>query len=184
MHWITRLAGITVLAIVSSLASATGVSYVLSHVSGPTWEFDVTVNNNTLGVPIHAFDIFFDFATYSNLTAVGQPTDFLPAVQQPVNSPPFFTADGAVTFFDATFASPPGSAAGIGVGATLASFMIQADFSGSAVPGPPTWDVIDANFNTIDQGTASGGSSVPEPGMLGLLSVGLAATAFRRRRSR
>lgn len=167
-----------ILASTASAAFATAISYDLTNVAGNTWQFDFTVKNDTLGSPLQAFDLYFDFATFTNLAAVAEPGTFSPTVLPPIDSPPFATFDGAVTFSDFT--------TGIAAGATLGGFSVQADFSGAGAPGVPTWDVIDANFNTLDQGGATqiGPVGVPEPATLTLLGLGLIGAAFGRRRAR
>ena len=155
-------------------ASATAITYDLSNVAGNTRQYDLTVSNNTLGQPIHEFSVFFNFATFSNLVAVSQPASFAgPLVAVPIVA---LSQDGFVDYL--------ASDAGIAISGTLGGFVIRVDFSGPALPGAPTFQVVDANFNPIDSGTATPtGATVPEPATLGLFGLGLLGFASARRRS-
>lgn len=159
----------------TSTASATVISYDLSNVSGNTWQYDFNVANNSLGSPINEFTLFFDFATFSKLAFVAQPAAFdqPAAVAQP---DPGLPAAGFVDFLSSTI--------GLGAGAALGGFVVQADFSGAGAPGGPTFTVVDpSSFATLDSGntTANQPAGVPEPGTLALFGVGLLATIFRLR---
>jgi len=164
------------LALLATSANATEIAYAASNTSGTTWEYNFSVTNDTLSVPISDFDVYFDALTISNITPVSQPADFAgPSAAEP--SVPPSPLPGFVNYL--------ASDAGIAVGATAGGFIVDVTFSGQGTPGAPTFDVLDASFNTLDAGSTkpSGGVAVPEPSTLGLLGAGLILTYLRRRRA-
>jgi hypothetical protein len=157
---------------------ATSISYDLTKLAGNTWQYDFTVANNSLGVPIGEFTLFFDYHTFSNLTDVSEPLEYAgPAVVQPVLpiNPLFPIAQDG--FFDYLAAD-----AGLAPHGTLGGFIVDVSFTGPGTPGGPQFQVVDANFNTIDSGSTTPSQSVPEPTTLGLLAIGLLAALMARRR--
>jgi hypothetical protein len=187
MHALVRCVLAVGCALAAGTSWATSITYDVSNVTGNTWQYDFTVNNNSLGVPIGEFTLYFDYNLFSNLSAVSQPAEYTipglsgsPLVVQPQPGSPLFpiAQDGFVDYL--------ASDAGLAPGGTLDSFIVDANFSGSGTPGGPSFQVVDANFNTLDSGltTPAGAPSVDEPGTLGLLGVGLLAvlTGYRRAR--
>jgi hypothetical protein len=162
-------------------AEATSISYVLASLSGNTWQYDFAVADNSLNVPIGEFTLFFNYGTFSNLNALSQPANFAnPSVVQPVLpiDPVFPVAqDGFVDYLAST--------TGIAPNANETGFLVDVRFSGAGTPAGPAFTVVDANFRTIDSGTAvpMQSVSVPEPATLGLFGLGLMGTFLARRRA-
>lgn len=169
-----------VCAAASAAASATGISYDLTKLAGNTWQYDFTVVNNSLAVPIGEFTLFFDYHTFANLIDVSEPAEYAgPAVVQPVLpvNPLFPIAQDG--FFDYL-----ASDAGLAPSGTLGGFIVDVTYTGPGMPGGPQFQVVDANFNTIDSGSTTATASVPEPAALGLLGIGLLGALIPRRRVR
>ncbi len=168
-----------ILGTAAATASATDVTYSIldegASVATPgaeTFQYDFTIANNTLGTPIVQFNLLFDWATITNINAVSQPDEFAgPLVAPPGISPGY---DGFVNYFAVD--------TGLAAGSSATGFDVAVDFTGTGKPLNPTFQILDANFNTIDSGTASAAAAVPEPATLGLLALGLAGTFGARRR--
>jgi hypothetical protein len=166
----------------SIAASATSITYDVSNLSGNTWQYDFTITNDSPGVPIPEFTLFFDFATFSDLTAVSEPAEYVgPAVIQPVlpTDPIFPVAQDG--FFDYLATD-----AGLTPNSMLTGFTVNVDFAGVGTPGGPTFQTLDAAFNTLDSGTAAPNAtvSVSEPGPLALISFGFVGLLLARRSAR
>jgi hypothetical protein len=158
-----------------SAANATLISYEVTNLAGNSWEYTYTVVNDTLGVDIEEFSIFFGLESFANLTIGSTPADWDPLVLQPDPSLP---DDG---LYDAL-----ALAIGIAPGALLGGFSVQFDFLGVGTPGQQFFQVVDAaTFGLLDSGfTVRNVTSVPEPGTAGLMALGIAVLAgLRRRRS-
>jgi hypothetical protein len=161
-------------------ASATSIEYRLSNVSSNTWQYDFTVNNDSLGVEVDEFSIFFALGGFANLQVVAQPGSWDNVVLPP---DPLLPADGLFDFF--------ALGAGIGAGGSLAGFDVQVDFFGAGVPGGTPFTIVDQNNFAVplDSGmtTPVGGvTPVDEPGTLSLsagvlLALAVACSTRRRR---
>ena len=155
-------------------SQATVIEQSSSLIAGNRYEFSFSVSNDTLAVPIEEFAILFDFNVFENLGDVVAPADWDPIVFQPDLG---LSSDG---IFDA-FAL----GAGIGVGATLGGFSVQADFLGVDLPLSLPFEILDpVTFDVVDSGsTAVTQTAVPEPSSA--LVVGGVVSGFfvaRRRR--
>jgi hypothetical protein len=151
-------------------ASATSIGYDLTLVAGNTWQYDFTIGNDSLGVPIDEFTLFFDLGSFSNLVVTASPAGWDPLVAQP---DPGLPQDGFVDWLALL--------GGVAPGDTLSGFQLQVDFSGPAQPGAPLFTVVDPNtFDTLDRGvTASNAAPIPEPGTVALVLLAMLALAAR-----
>ena len=139
---------------------ATTVSFDVTNISGNTWEYTYNVANDTLGIDIEEFTIFFDVALYENLSVTSTPAAWDPLVIQP---DPGLPDDG---FYDAL-----ALVVGIAPGDSLGGFGVQFDFLGSGIPGVQTFDIVDTStFATLDSGLTQ---VVPIPAALWLFGSGL-----------
>ena len=144
-------------------SSATTVSYDVTNISGNTWEYSYTVNNDTLGFAIEEFTIFFDYTAYENLISTAAPSGWDPLVIQPDTGLP---DDG---FYDALVIS----GSGIGVGGSLGVFSVQFDYLLGGTPGSQAFDIVDPfTFDVLDSGFTQA-STVPVPAALWLFGSGI-----------
>jgi len=148
----------------SSVAQATIISYSSTNISGNTWENTYSVSNDTLASDIEEFSIYFDLGLYDSLSLVTAPADWDPIVFDP---DPLLPDDGLYDVLALV--------SGIASGDMLSGFSIQFDFLGAGAPGAQFFEVLDPfTFAVLDSGyTQLVVASVPEPGILLLMSVGL-----------
>ena len=147
--------------------SATTVSYDVANISGNTWEYSYTLNNDTLGFAIEEFTIYFDYTAYENLISTAGPSGWDPLVIQPDTGLP---DDG---FYDALVIS----GSGIGVGGSLGVFSVQFDYLLGGTPGSQAFDIVDPfTFDVLDSGQTAL-TAVPVPATIWLLLSGLIGLA-------
>jgi hypothetical protein len=171
----STLAGVTAALLFQQTANATLISYEVINLAGNSWEYTYTVGNDTLGVDIEEFSVFFDLGLFANLIVGATPADWDPLVLQP---DPAVPDDG---LYDALALS-----AGITPGALLGGFSLRFDFLGEGAPGPQFFEILDAaTFNVLDSGFTARAVAVPEPGTMGLMALGLLMLLIvgQRRRS-
>jgi len=146
-------------------AQATEITFSTESISGVDWRYNYTVANNTLGVAVDEFTIYFDRNLYTNLVLEASPLNWDSLVVQPDLGIP---SDG---FFDSfAFAS------GIASGNSLAGFKVTFTYLGLGAPGAQPFEIVDASFNTLDTGiTTAPATPVPEPASYLLMTAGLAA---------
>jgi hypothetical protein len=158
----------------SNLADATIIYFDVTEIDASTqrWQYDFTVENNTLAAAITEFTVFFELGQYANLTIVASPASWDSLVTQP---DPALPDDG---FFDSL-----ALAGGIAPGATLGGFSVSFNFLGVGTPGPQSFDILDADFNVVDSGRTrpNGMVAVSAPGSLALFVVALLAMGVARR---
>ena len=173
MHRVARWIGVTAAALLlASPAVATNVSYDLTRLSGSTWQYDFTITNDTLSVPIKEFTLFFDLSAFSNLMATSGPAGWDPVVAQP---DPGLPDDGFVDWAALSGGIDPGDSLGI--------FQVRVDFSGPAQPGIPFFEVVDPDsFDTLDRGDAVP-NATPAPGTFALVALALLGGLATRRSS-
>lgn len=168
MKRIYGLLGSVLFTLLGAPTHATTVSYAVNNLAANTWQYDFTVDNNSLGIPITEFTVFFDAASFSNLQVVQLPLSWDPLIAQPDNALPH---DG---YFDAL-----ALAAGIAPGAALGGFRVLADFAGIGTPGALRFTIVDPGNFAVP--LESGVTIVPVPGALALLASGLVGIGWRRR---
>jgi len=144
------------------------INYQAIPISSSLWQYDYAVSyapgSQLLG-QYEAFDIFFDFTMYANLQNAVAGANWDPLVLQPDTGIP---ADGVFDVM-ANVSQPP----------LPDVFSIQFDWLGGGVPGSQPFSLVqyDAAGNLVSGPYSPGQttpSSLPEPGTLPLLSLGLA----------
>lgn len=152
-------------------AQATIVQYTVDPISATDWRYNYTLINDSLGVNIDEFTIYFDEALYTNLVVDASPVDWDSLVVQPDNSIP---ANG---FFDSLALIQ-----GIQPGNILSGFSVTFTYLGFATPGTQVFEVVDSSFNVIDSGNTQKIPvvvgppviGIPEPSTYVMLVTGLA----------
>jgi hypothetical protein len=161
-------------------AAATTISFTTANVSGDIWQYQYSVTNDSLLGPIDEFTIYFDKNGFSNLNVEASPAAWDSIAIEPDLEIP---SDG---FFDSL-----ATGSGIAPGATLGGFAVSFQYLGLGTPGSQPFQIVDpSDFNVIDSGltTPAGVTppppSVPEPGSIALMALGLAALARSRARAK
>lgn len=145
-------------------ANATTIAYDINNISGNTWEYAYTVTNDTLGIDIEEFTIYFGEGLYENLVVGSTPVSWDPIVIDPDSQIP---DDG---FYDALALT-----GGITSGASLGGFSVQFDYLGTGTPGVQWFDIVDPDtFFAIDSGITQL-VAVPLPATVWLLVSGMLA---------
>jgi len=141
-------------------AQATVFEYDLIDISAGQFQYEYTVTNDTLDVPIEEFTIWFDVDLYDNVAIVTED--------------PFASEWDEIILEKTGFRLPIGYDAksvieGIQVGQTLEGFSVTFDWLGIGTPGPQFFEIINpTTFETIDSGY-----TVPELATVLLLGFGV-----------
>lgn len=156
-------------------ARAGVITYDLTSLGGDQWRYDYAVTNDTLAAPLAWFTVFFPLGDYDSLgsLAATAPSGWDAFVAQP---DPLLPDDG---FLDVSTTGP-----GIAPGETLGGFSIDFRWLGAGTPGSQPFDFIGLDpADPLQSGmtTPRAPTSVPEPGTLPLLALGLLALGLYSR---
>lgn len=150
-------------------STATTIYYDVTNVSGSTWEYNYTINNDTLGFDIDEFTIYFTLGDYENLSVSSSPASWDSLVVEPDN---FLGNDG---YFDSL-----ASSGGIAPGNSLIGLIVSFDYLGTGNPGSQFFEIVDAgDFSVLDSGQTE---VIPVPSAVFLFGTGLAGLIVVARR--
>jgi hypothetical protein len=162
-----------VLSISISCAHATIIDYATTQLGANRWRYDYTIHNDTLGIPLEEFTIYFREDLFANLSDESSLPGWDLLLIQPNTSIP------AAGFIDGL-----ALAAGIGAGDSLSGLSISFDYLGTGAPGSQLFSIVDPfTFVELDAGSTRS-TAVPLPGSLSLFALGLVAVAYSKRRQR
>lgn len=133
-------------------ANATTITFDVANLGGNTWEYNYTVINDTLGVPIEEFTIYFDPASYGILSPGPAPAGWDPLVVQPFNDP--FDPRG---FYDAfALFAPP-----ISPGDSLGGFTVTFEYLLAGTPGSQLFEIVTFNPLSFDLQVIDSAQTIP-----------------------
>ena len=156
------------LLVICTNSYGTLIRYNLTALGGKQFEYEYTVTNDSLIVPIEEFTIWFDVQLYENLIIT---TEEPPASQW-----------SEIILKKTGFGLPIGYDAksltgGIQPLQVVSGFSVAFDWLGTGTPGAQFFEIIDpTTFETIDPGY-----TIPEPATLLLLSLGALALRAKRK---
>jgi len=167
---------IGLLAILTSGQSfATSITYEATQLSGNTWRYDYTVDNDTLGAAIGELTFYFGLGDYANLGPLAMPSGWDGFIAQP---DPLLPDDGFIDLLALD--------GGLAPGQSLGGFSIVFNWLAAGTPGSQPFDIIEAiSFTTLESSStalATPATPVPEPPALLLFLIGLLSFAWLRRR--
>ena len=150
-------------------AAPTEIIYKASKVGEGRCQYEYSVENKDLSMPIEEFTIWFDFAKYDNLaveTAEPLASEWDEVVWPPE---PVLADDGAYDAMALTV--------GIQQGKRVDGFAVSFDWLGEGGPGSQFYQIVHPEtFETIDEGW-----TIPEPATLFLFGLGLLALRKKNR---
>lgn len=172
-------AGLAFLTLGYARVDAAPIYFETQALGGSSWQYNYTLANEELGIPIYEFTIYFDLELYRNLSLATVPDPWDPFVAQP---DPNLPDNG---FFDALTLS-----GGLEPGGSLSGFSIRFDYLGTGTPGSQRFEIIDPmTFNTLFAGQTTPllipqepPVGVPEPSSVALFGLALLAMRLVPRR--
>jgi hypothetical protein len=172
-----RAAGVLLLFAASAVTAAT-VSYSTTDLVDVVIGQDRWRYHYTIAAPLPAFNyvnLLFDPSLYANLVVHGSTPDLSVFETQPDT---FLPADGQVTVMALTDI----------LGATTETVDLDFVWLGAGQPGGQSYELLDDFFNDVSpsplQTHLAGSQSLPVPGSLSLLALGLLALPALRLRPR
>ena len=148
-------------------ANATIVGYYVAGLGGGQFQYEYTVTNDTLSIPIEEFTIWFDVHLYDNLTITTEE----PLASQWSEIILEKTGFGLPIGYDAKSLT-----GGIQPLQVVSGFSVKFDWLGTGTPGAQFFEIIDPEtFRTIDSGYT------PEPTTLLLLGLGSLVLRAKRK---
>ncbi|MHC4721541.1 MAG: outer membrane protein assembly factor BamB family protein [Planctomycetota bacterium] len=144
MNWRIALANSIIISLcLASVGWATEVDYALEDVGGGQWVYHYTLTNDTLGVDIGGFVIWFEPGLYENLSIVSEPEIGYGWYQD------------IVWFLGAYRAFAWGG--GIGVGENESGFAVRFTYLGEGAPGGQEFDIVDPiEYVSLEAGWTAG----------------------------
>jgi len=148
---------------------ATMISYIATARGGGQFECEYSVTNDTLGVPIRQFTIWFDVELYDNLIITTQD--------------PLASEWNEIILEKTGFGLPVGYDAladegGVPPSQTVGGFLVRFDWVGLDIPGPQFFEIIDP----LTSETMDSGYTIPEPASILVLGFGSFVLLRRHRR--
>jgi len=137
------------------------IEYSVNNLGGSRFEYEYSITNDALAVPIEEFTLWFDVDHYSNLIIT--------------TSEPLTSQWNEIILQDTGFGVPIGYDAleqtgGIPISKTLTGFSVSFNWLGIGNPGTQFFEIINPiTFETIDSGYTI---PVPEPVTLLLIGLG------------
>lgn len=159
-------------------AMATTIEYALTNLGSNQYQYNWWVLNNSLGVSLTNFTIYFsdvDVIDGTDLTDPIAPSGWDALVEEP-------SAPGLGGYYDAAALG-----SGIAAGASESGFSAKFTFIGTGAPGSQAFEVYDGDWNLLDSGrTQLRGQDpvVPEWGSMFLYAMGLAPLRMLVRRKK
>ena len=157
--------------LLSSLQSgfASTINYDVTKIIDNTWEYNYTVINDSLGVDIEEFTVYFNFGDYEKLIPLSTPSDWDSLTVEPDN---FLNNDG---YYDSLERF-----SGIALGDSLGGFSVRFNYLGTDAPGAQFFEIVNPiTFAVLDSGFTN---AVPIPASIWLFSSGFIGLVFIARR--
>ena len=150
MNWrIVLTSSIIISLCLASAGWATEVDYALEDVGGGQWVYHYTLTNDTLGVGIGRFIIWFEPGLYENLSIVSEPQIGYEWYQDTVEPDPVWLFYGAYRAF--------AWGAGLGVGENESGFAVRFTYLGGGTPGGQEFDIVDPiEYVSLEAGWTAG----------------------------